>query len=277
MISSAFLQHGYGVMPSFVEGHELDLLRSMIDDIASSPPDPIMARPGNHLFPLRWDDVIVSRLLRSSRRRQLLQDLLEPPDLKWVSAYVSTKEPQTPALWWHQDWWCWDHPVSFRRAPAQIAVLCYTAETTARNGALRVLPGSHRKSTPLHMSLPEAHGSGANAISGSHPAMRDVDGQETIDVAPGDAVVIDYRLLHGTHANMSRERRDCVLLSFMPAWRNLPPELRAHLILHPALPSESDHAARLESGYDDLLPGFDGAPVSLSINRTPPLAFVTVD
>jgi hypothetical protein len=30
-----------------------------------------------------------------------------------ISGYLSVKEPRTGALDWHQDWWCWDHPVSF--------------------------------------------------------------------------------------------------------------------------------------------------------------------
>jgi hypothetical protein len=268
-----FLGQGYGVLPALVERDELASLRREVGRIASSAPDPVMARPGNHLFPLRWNDPIVARLLNSPRRRALLQGILQASELRWLSAYVSTKDARTPALWWHQDWWCWDHPVSFRRAPAQVAVLCYLSDTDERNGALRVLPGSHCGATPLHRALPEAHGHDANAVPAAHPAMCDVDGQVTIEAKAGDAVLIDYRLLHGTHANMSAERRDCILLSFIPAWRDLPVEILAHLIMHPALPGESESPARAVCGYDDLLPRFDGVPGSLPINRVPPPSF----
>lgn len=275
--SSDFLQTGYDVLPAFIEEHELPFLCGGVEKIASRPPDPVMARPGNHLFPLRWDDSIVSRLLNSSRRRDMLQNVLQAPDLRWLSAYVSTKEARTPALWWHQDWWCWDHPVSFRRAPAQVAVLCYLSDTDDRSGALRVLPGSHCCSTPLHNILPEAHGHDVNSVPAAHPAMCDAHGQVTIEACAGDAVLIDYRLLHGTHANLSAARRDCILLSFIPAWRGLPVEVLAHLILHPALPGESEGVARGVCGYDDLLPRFDGVPASLPINRVPPAQFQTTD
>ena len=280
--SPDFSKTGYSILTSFVEQHELASLRACVDEIASLPPDPIMARPGNHLFPLRWNDAIVARLLNSSRRRAALQNALhspdlQSPDLRWLSAYVSTKEPGTPALWWHQDWWCWDHPISFRRAPAQVALLCYLADTNDRCGALRVLPGSHRRNTPIHAILPEAHGHGANCVPEAHPAMRDADGQVTIEACAGDAVLIDYRLLHGTHANLSAGRRDCILLSFIPAWRDLPVEILAHLILHPALPGESEGQARGICGYDDLLPTFDGVPASLPINRVPPAQFHAAD
>jgi hypothetical protein len=267
------LNHGYEMLPAFVEPHELASLRYDVDQTASSAPDPVMARPGNHLFPLRWNDPVVARLLNSARRRALLQNVLQASDLRWLSAYVSTKDGRTPVLWWHQDWWCWDHPVSFARAPAQVAVLCYLSDTDDRSGALRILPGSHCASTPLHGALPEAHGHDANAVLASHPAMSDVDGQVTIAARAGDAVLIDYRLLHGTHANMSADRRDCILLSFIPAWRDLPVEILAHLILHPALPGESEGAARAGCGYDDLLPSFDGVGKSLPINRMPPPSF----
>jgi hypothetical protein len=125
----------------------------------------------------------------------------------------------------------------------------------------------------MHRSLPEAHGADANSVSTSHPAMRDAEGQITIGLKAGDAVVLDYRLLHATHANESLERRDCILLSFIPAWRQLPAEILAHLIAHPALPNDRENSARRASGYDDLLPRFNGLPTSLSINRVPPAEF----
>jgi ectoine hydroxylase-related dioxygenase (phytanoyl-CoA dioxygenase family) len=102
-------------------------------------------------------------------------------------------------------------------------------------------------------------------------------GQITIEVRAGDAVLLDYRLLHGTHANASPERRDCILLSFIPAWRELPVDILAHLIAHPALPTDRESVARLASGYDELLPRFDGMPASLPINRVPPARFAALE
>jgi hypothetical protein len=69
-----------------------------------------MNRPGNDLIPLRWNDGIVARILGLRQRMRLLRDLLRANDLKWLSGYVSIKAAHSPALWWHQDWWCWDIP-----------------------------------------------------------------------------------------------------------------------------------------------------------------------
>jgi len=106
---------------------------------------------------------------------KVLRDATAGHDLKWISAYISSKEALSPPLWWHQDWWCWDHPVSYRREGVQVALLCYLTDTTIRNGALRVLPGSHLQSAPIHSILPEAHCNGAKTLQPGHAAMNDME------------------------------------------------------------------------------------------------------
>jgi ectoine hydroxylase-related dioxygenase (phytanoyl-CoA dioxygenase family) len=134
-----------------------------------------------------------------------------------------------------------------------------------------VLPGSHNASLPLHAVLPEAHAEGAH-LSVDHSVLSDQPGQVTLSARPGDAVVIDYRLLHGTHANATAERRDCLLLSFTPSWRDLPPDVRAHLIRHPAQPTLEERPL-LASWRAELLPSFDGVPADLPLNRVAPARF----
>jgi ectoine hydroxylase-related dioxygenase (phytanoyl-CoA dioxygenase family) len=277
MTHGAFDAIGYGVLPSFLGARDLRVLADGLAAALRAPPHPGMSRRGNDLVPLRWDDPIVAHVLRSRPHLAALADLIGARDPRWIAAYVSTKAPHSPALWWHQDWWCWDHPISYRRAAAQVAVLCYLGDTQAQNGALRVLPGSHHASAPIHRELPEPHGAAAESLRQDHAAMTDVPGQTTLAMRAGDAVVLDYRLLHGTHANQTASRRDCILLSFVPDWAGLPDEIKAHLIVHPALPREDEAARRAASGYDSLLPRFDGAPQSLPVNRIAPAAFAVHD
>ncbi|HEY2570295.1 MAG TPA: phytanoyl-CoA dioxygenase family protein [Solirubrobacteraceae bacterium] len=194
-------------------------------------------------------------------------------DLRWISGYVSIKEPRTPPLWWHQDWWCWDHAVSFRPAPAQLALLIYLSDTDSANGALRVLPGSHLRSSPIHALLPEAHGAEAAQLDAAHPAFADLPGQVTLALQAGDAVALDYRLLHGTHANTSDTRRDALLLTFAPSWAELPDDVRGHLIEHPALPCEQEAGSARASSVVELLPDWDGPRATLTLNRNAPREF----
>jgi ectoine hydroxylase-related dioxygenase (phytanoyl-CoA dioxygenase family) len=192
-------------------------------------------------------------------------------DLRWTSAYVSIKDPRSGALWWHQDWWCWDHPVSYRREAAQIALLCYLQDTTVRTGALRVLPGSHTASTRLHGVLPEAHRD-PHAVSTGNVALEDQPDQVTLELRAGDAVLLDYRLLHGTHPNASACRRDCLILNFTPSWRGLPDDIRSHLIAGFSFPHEANRADA-EAVLGQVLPSYDGIQRDLDLTRDAPAAF----
>jgi ectoine hydroxylase-related dioxygenase (phytanoyl-CoA dioxygenase family) len=90
----------------------------------------------------------------------------------------------------------------------------------------------------------------------------------TLRVHPGDVVILDYRLLHATTANATPVQRNCVLLSFVPRWRELPSDLRAHLIRHLAQPRVDE--AHPAVAYDGMLPTFEGVPADLTLNRRPP-------
>lgn len=272
-IRESFATSGYVLLPGFLAPNELGLFEDAVGRVLSVPPHPGMSRPGNDLSPLRWNDEIVAMVLRSRQRMRRIRDATSASDLKWLSGYVSTKRPHTPSLCWHQDWWCWDHPISFEKLAPQVAVLIYLSKTTPHNGALRVLPGSHHRHSELHTILPEPHSPSANSLGRDHQAMSDRPEQVTLNLRAGDAVAIDYRLLHGTHANETSARRDCVLLSFFPNWNVLPIELKAHVSAHPALPTDYEIADLFRTTYADLVPRFEGPPVDIRINRVPPPSF----
>ncbi len=273
---TAFVRDGFVVLDRFLDGSEVAEVQAAIESLVASSPASACSRPHNTLLPLRWNDRIVRLLLASERRVEVLIETLCADELKWISGYVSIKEARSPALWWHQDWWCWDHAISYRRAAAQVAVLCYLTATDAHNGALRVLPGSHHRSSRIHASLPEAHAHAANDLEPEHVAMSDHPDQVTLCLKAGDAVAIDYRLLHGTHGNASDARRDCILLSFTPFWRELPADIKGHLISHPAQPADDERpaASPWEAG---ILPSFVGIREDLPVNRMAPQKFEIVD
>lgn len=263
--ASQFHHDGFVLLPGLLAPGQLEHARAEADRTVAKPAGLSCERPNNTLLPLRWDDTLTELVLASHHR---ISTAIGARDLRWISGYVSVKEPHSPPLWWHQDWWAWEHPVSFRHDPVQVAVLCYLSYTTVQTGALRVLPGSHAASVPLHRVLPEAHSDESTALDLGHPAMIDQPGQITLELHAGDAVVTDYRLLHGTHAHSGPYRRDCVLLSFTPHWNELPDDIRGHLISHPALPqhSESGSAGQLAVS----LPTFDGPRRDLPLNRNAP-------
>ena len=270
--SCEFRTRGFVPLPGLLKADQLIQAWNAAERAVATPSGISCERPNNTLIPLRWLDDLVDLVLSAHRRIALA---IGARDLRWISGYVSVKEPHSPALWWHQDWWAWDHPVSFWRESPQVAVLCYLSDTTVETGALRILPGSHASSVPLHCVLPGAHSDDSTALDPNHPAMTDQPDQTTLELRAGDAVVTDYRLLHGTHANAGNYRRDCVLLSFTPHWSELPNEIRGHLISHPALPRADE--PRQSWTFGSLLPSFDGPRQDLILNRNAPSVFATLD
>jgi len=270
--SPNFDRDGFVIMNGFLETEELAMARDLVALVLQSPHEHACRRPHNKLFPLRWNDAVVQLFLDSTRRVHLLAVRAGADDLRWISAYVSVKEAHSPPLWWHQDWWCWDHKVSFQRASPQVAVLCYLTDTSTHDGALRVLPGSHHKSFPIHSLLPDANTNDVDALALTDEAMSDQPGQVTLSVEAGDAVLIDYRLLHGTHANSSDLRRDCIILNFTPSWRSLPEDIQGHLIRNLAQPSASEIIPHLRATVR-LLPDFSGGRKDLALNRNAPYDF----
>jgi hypothetical protein len=231
---------GYALLPGWLAAGELPAVRAAADAVVAGDAAPACPRPNNTLLPLRWDDDVVGRLLADPERVAALAEATDADDLRWISGYVSVKEPRTGALDWHQDWWCWDHPASYEPEAPQVALLVYLSDTDERTGALRVRPGSH-------------HGAPSEAV--------------TLGMSAGDAVVLDYRLLHATHPNAADRRRDAILLSFAPSWAALPADIRGHLIAHLAQPAAGESAEG--TPVAPLLPRFDGPRRDLRICRTP--------
>lgn len=228
-------------------------------------------RPHNTLVPLRWNAAAVAIVLGDRHRMRRVAQSSGAGDLRWISAYLSVKDPHSMALWWHQDWWCWSHPISLRAQAPQMALLCYLDSTTVTRGALRVLPGSHLRSTSLHPLLPR-EGHDPAAIGCDHPAMRDHPDQVTVKARAGDAVLVDYRVLHGAHANEAERPRSCLIVNFAPGWSGLPSEIRGHLIRGFALPTDAERAT-LPLELMRWLPTHTGIRRDLPLSRDAPDRF----
>ena len=271
-----FVRDGFIVLRRFLNDKQIADMQTAVESLVDSPPDSACSRPNNTLLPFRWNNPIVRTALAPKHRVQVLTKALGAHDLKWISGYVSIKGSRSPALWWHQNWWCWDHPVSYRQASPQVALLCYLTATDMHNGALRILPGSHHRSSAIHACLPQASAHGTADIEPSHIAMSDHADQVTLGLNAGDAVAIDYRLLHGTHGNASDGRRDCVILNFAPSWRDLPSDIKGHLVSHPALPAAEEYPAQI-SWASELFPTYIGEPRDLPVTRRAPNEFKISD
>lgn len=105
--------------------YEIPIIKNEIEAVTAQGRESACIRPNNTLLPLRWNDKLIEVFLTSEERIQKLNEAINAVDLKWIPGYMSSNDAHCGALWWHQDWWCWQHPVSFKRTTSQIALMCY--------------------------------------------------------------------------------------------------------------------------------------------------------
>jgi hypothetical protein len=130
-----------------------------------------------------------------------VEGILGPDILCWGSS-LFIKEPGGPeTVAWHQDSYYWD------MTPDDVCVvwLALIASTEA-NGAMRVLPGSHRGEAVTHRASPEGS---TNMLFTYEEAAVDVDEAATraCVLAPGELSIHHMGILHGSGANLSGDRR----------------------------------------------------------------------
>ncbi|MFD7666064.1 phytanoyl-CoA dioxygenase family protein [Streptomyces sp. NPDC059788] len=238
-------------------------LRDLADRKLRSEKESHFRRYAHHgsLIPIHIEDdphpdVLTSPALADAFRR------LGFTDPRWISGYVITKPPRSPGLWWHQDWWAWDHDLSFAHRPAQVFCMLYLQKTRRENGALRVIAGSHRNRHPLHDALPEPHTQHIEDQPQDSVSHLPIPDETTIDADAGDLVIGDVRVLHATHPNDRDTLRTAVDLLFTPDFRELPEEFRAHYVRQFCLPeagwwNDPGHPLHGDPA-SALLPTYDG-------------------
>ena len=187
------------------------------------------------------------------------------------TGFVISKPPHSPPLFWHQDWWGWDHPHSYTAVPQQIFLMYYLVDTSRENGCLRLIPGSHLKRHPMHDDFPEAHTEEirrakdpADSVFQDHPDAVDVC------VEAGDLVMGDSRLLHSAHANTTDTRRTVITLWYHPAFYDLPEPMQVYLGKRTDSPGPIDAWPDVaQDRIRDMIPVYAGSAEPLNWNRTP--------
>ena len=144
-------------------------------------------------------------------------------DNRFARAYLISKPPRSPRLFWHQDLTVWSgEPRAYSDLTPQLFLMFYLCDTTRNNGCLRVLSGSHRRRHPLHELTGVAHNAGARAaLNLDSPIFRAYAGEVDVPVKAGDLVIGDSRILHASHDNDSDQERTVITLFYHPAFKGL--------------------------------------------------------
>lgn len=155
--------------------------------------------PGNDVF---------GRLSCSSRMLATLATLLGGP-VSFFHAKLMQKEARQGGAWeWHQDYGYWYDDGFLTDAMAS----CYVAldAATRDNGALEVIPASHRFGRLRHRTVGEQRGADIGRVQ----ALRDRLGVRCCELAPGDALFFHASLLHSSPPNLSDRSRWGLISSF---------------------------------------------------------------
>jgi hypothetical protein len=218
-----------------------------------------------------WDDPFFSELIGWQPALDALSSLgYDRPTFS--TGFVISKPAESPPLFWHQDWWGWNHLHSYTPEPQQIFLMYYLIDTTPVNGCLRLIPGSHLKRHAMHDEFPEAHTDDIRRAKDlSDPAFLDHPDELNVCVSAGDLVMGDSRLLHSARANTTGQRRTVITLWYHPIFYQLPESMQAHLGSR-----DKGAAKRIEDWPEDaqsrvrsLIPVYEGNAEPLEWNRTP--------
>lgn len=280
--AAALNRDGFCVVPGVLDpemlAHVRGLSQAMLDD--ADPEHRAQQRATGSLIQLA-DEPRYSELIAWKPALAAL-DRLRLGGARYSSGYVISKPGGGPPLFWHQDWWGWDHPLSYTDAMLQVFVMYYLTDTSVANGCLRVIPGSHRHRHRCHGLLTQAHAEKlAKAGDLTDPAFGQMEGEVAVPVRAGDMVIGDARLLHAAHANTSAAERTLLTLWYHPHFAEQPGPLRARVakVMHreevdtdpgadnPRFPDSWPPDARARIA--PLLVSYDGADDPQPWNRVP--------
>ena len=186
---------------------------------------------------------------------------------KFSSGYIISKPPrEAPALYWHQDWFGWDEPISYTETPVQFFLMYYLIDTNRQNGCLRVIPRSHLIRHELH-DLPAPDTEEIRTASDDHPVLQSHKDEVDVPVKAGDLVIGDARLLHLAHANRSDQRRTVITLWFCPLYNEMPDQIKA---IYGKLKTKPKNWPNEAWGLlQPLLAHYEGNPQPFKSNRIP--------
>ena len=224
------LRDGYCVLEQILSPEMLERVRVASDDL-------IAAQPAEHFDRYKstgsmisvYDDPFFAELVAYQPALDAL-DSLGFPDSRWTSGFVISKPGHSPPLFWHQDWWAWNDPVSYTDLPLQLFLMYYLVDTSIENGCLRVIAGSHRKRNRIHDTVHTTHKEElSRATDPSNPAYQPMPEDKAVPVRAGDLVIGDARLLHGSFPNHTEERRTVITLWYHPNFDISPPSIQSSM------------------------------------------------
>jgi non-heme Fe2+,alpha-ketoglutarate-dependent halogenase len=163
-------------------------------------------RHKSHLLFTWLDDII-----RHPKILDAVEDVLGPNLLVWGSSFFN-KEARDPGyVSWHQDSTYWGLD------PADVVTAWVAlSESTAENGAMRVMPDTHLMDQVKHRDTFAA----GNLLSRGQEIEVEVDDSKAVmlQLQPGEMSLHHVRIIHGSDPNPSDKRRIGFAIRYLPTY-----------------------------------------------------------
>jgi non-haem Fe2+, alpha-ketoglutarate-dependent halogenase len=153
----------------------------------------------------------LNELIRHPRILDAVQDIIGPDILCWGTSFF-IKERRNPGyVSWHQDSTYWG-----LEPPDIITAWVAFTDSNATNGAMRIIPGTHKLDQAPHRDTFAAD----NLLSRGQEIMVDVDEREAamLELAAGEMSLHHVRLIHGSDPNPSDDRRIGFAIRYVPTY-----------------------------------------------------------
>jgi len=150
-------------------------------------------------------------LIRHPRILDAVEDIVGPNILCWGSSFFIKEKRDPGFVSWHQDSTYWGLD------PADVITAWVAlSDSTAENGAMRVIPGSHKLEQIPHRDTfrPE------NLLSRGQEIVVEVDERQAkmLELKAGEMSLHHVRLIHGSDPNPSGQRRIGFAIRYIPTY-----------------------------------------------------------
>jgi non-heme Fe2+,alpha-ketoglutarate-dependent halogenase len=200
-------EQGYvAPIPALARAEAADLRRQLEAYEAGAG---VLAGPLRHKSHLLF--TWLNELIRHPRILDAVEDIIGPDILCWGSSFFIKEQRNPGYVSWHQDSTYWG-----LEPPDIITAWVAFTDSTAANGAMRVIPASHKLDQVPHRDTFAA----ANLLSRGQEIMVDVDEREAamLELAAGEMSLHHVRLIHGSDPNPSDDRRIGFAIRYVPTY-----------------------------------------------------------
>ncbi len=153
----------------------------------------------------------MNELIRHPRILDAVEDIIGPDILCWGTSFFIKEARNLGYVSWHQDSTYWG-----LEPPDIVTAWVAFTDSTAANGAMRVIPGTHQFDQVPHRDTFAAD----NLLSRGQEIEVDVDERQavTLEFAAGEMSLHHVRLIHGSDPNPADDRRIGFAIRYIPTY-----------------------------------------------------------